>query len=181
MTRREALRVSAAAAFAPLAAPAASAALTKDQIKKRARVAVSRSVSAEQAVMVAFEAIANGGLLDARTTATMRALLDHATQHADVLAQALKSELGQAPPLAPTRAAIPGLSGLRRQRDALELAVRLVERAIAMHLLAVRQSLDATLVKATSGIVGSDAQSLVLLRQLLHAEPVPAAFERGAA
>jgi hypothetical protein len=181
VTRREALRLSAAAAFAPLAAPVASAALTKDEIKKRTRLAVSRSVAAEQTAMVAFEAIANGGLLDARATATMRILLDHATQHASVLGQSLKSELGQDPPLAPTRTAIRGLTGLRRQHDALELAVRLLEHAIAMHLVAVRQSLDAALLKATSGIVGSDAQSLVLLRQLLHTEPVPSAFERGAA
>ena len=31
-----------------------------------------------------------------------------------------------------------------------------------------------------AGIVGSDGQSLVLLRQLLNESPVPAAFERGA-
>ena len=34
MTRREALRLSAAAAFAPLTAPAASAAVTKDELRK---------------------------------------------------------------------------------------------------------------------------------------------------
>ena len=181
MTRREALRLSAAAAFAPLTAPAASAAVTKDELRKHAAIAVSQSVYAEQTAMVAFEAIANGGLLDARTTATMRVVLDHATQHADVLGQTLKSELGHDPPLAPTRTGIRGLPGLRRQRDALELAVRLLERAIGTHVQTVRQTLDATLLKAITGIVGSDAQSLVLLRKLLHTEPVPAAFERGAA
>ena len=180
MTRREVLRRGAAAALAPLAAPASSAAVTKDELKKHATVAVSQSVHAEQTAMVAFEAIANGGLLDARTTATMRIVLDHAGQHADVLGEALKSELGHDPPLAPTRAAIRDLPGLRRQHDALELAAGLLERAIGTHVQTVRQTLDARLLKALTGIVGSDAQSLVLLRQLLHTEPVPSAFERGA-
>ena len=181
MTRREALRLSAAAAMAPLALPARSGAVTKGDLKRLTVAAVSRAVSAEQTAMVAFEAIANGGLLDARTTATMRLLLDHATQHADVLGQTLKSELAKDPPLPPTRAAIPGLTGLRRQTDALQLAVLLLERAIAAHLRSVRETLDAQLLKATAGIVGSDAQSLVLLRQLLRTEAVPGPFERGAA
>jgi hypothetical protein len=181
VTRREAIRAATVAATAPLALPARSRALTKDDLKKLEGAAVARAVAAEQTAMVAFEAIANGGLLDAPATATMRVLLDHATQHADLLAQTLKSEVGQDPPLPPTRTTIAGLAGLRRQRDALRLAVRLLDRAMVAHSSAVRQTLDAQLLKAVAGIVGSDAQGLVLLRQLLHTEPVPTAFERGAA
>lgn len=179
MTRRDAIRLSAAAAVAQLAAPVHADAVTKDDLKKLAAVAVARAVHAEQTVMVAFEAIANAGILDARATATMRLLLDHATQHAELLGQTMKSELGNDPPLPPTRTTIGGLAGLRHQPAALRLALQLLDRAIATHLGAVRETLDAQLLKQVAGIVASDGQSLVLLRQLLHAEPVPSAFERG--
>jgi hypothetical protein len=43
----------------------------------------------------------------------------------------------------------------------------------------VRRSHNAQLLKLIAGAVGSDAQSLVLLRQLLREPPVPRAFERG--
>jgi hypothetical protein len=138
-------------------------------------------VAGEQTAKVAFEAIANSGVLDDRTTATMRVLLDHATQHADVLAETYKEELGEEPPLAPKRTAIAGLARLRDEPDALRLAMRIEERAIAAHLGAVRRSHNAQLLKAIGGAVGSDGQSLVLLRQLLHEPPVPRAFERGRA
>jgi hypothetical protein len=180
MTRRDVIRLAAIAALAPLAAPARSSALTKDDLKKLEQAAVAQAVRAEQTVMVAFEAIANGGLLDNRARGTMRVLLDHASQHADLLAQTYKSQLGKDPPLPPTRAEIPGLAHLQGQRDALSLAAKLLDRAITAHLKAVQQTHDAQLLKAIAGIVGSDGQSLVLLRQLLHRRPVPSAFERGA-
>lgn len=179
MTRRDALRSAAATALAPLAAPARAAALKLEELRKLERAAVARAVSGEQTAKVAFEAIANSGVLDDRTTATMRVLLDHATQHADMLAQTFQEELGEEPPLAPKRAAIPGLARLRTQPDALRLAMRLEEQAIGAHLGAVRRSHNAQLLKLIAGVVGSDGQGLVLLRQLLHEPAVPHAFERG--
>lgn len=179
MTRREAIRRAAATALAPLALPAAATALKLDDIKKLERLAMARAVAAEQTAAVAFEAIANSGVLDDRTTATMRVLLDHATQHADLMAQTFTEELGEEPPLAPKRAAIAGLERLRTQPDALRLAEQLERRAIGAHLAAVRQSHNAQLLKLIAAVVGSDGQNLVLLRQLLHQPPVPLAFERG--
>lgn len=179
MTRREAIARTAAAALAPLALPRTAAALTLDELKRLERLAVARALSAEQATKVAFEAIANSGVLDDRTTATMRVLLDHATQHADLMAQTYTSELGQEAPLPPTRTSIPGLARVRTQPDALRLAEQLERRAIGAHVAAVRRTHNAQLVKLIAGVVGSDAQNLVLLRQLLHEPAVPAAFERG--
>jgi Ferritin-like domain len=180
VTRRDAIRLAAAAALAPLAAPARSSALTRDDVKKMEQAAVAAAVGAEQTAMVAFEAIANGGMLDNLATGAMRVLLDHASQHAALLAQTFESQLGKDPPLPPTRTAIPGLAGLRGQQDALKLATELEGRAIAAHLRAVQQTRDAQLLTAIAGIVGSDGQGLVLLRQLVHTQPVPSAFERGA-
>ena len=178
-TRREAIGRAAAAALVPLGAPAAARALTLDEVRKLERAAVARAVAAEQAGKVAFEAIANSGVLDDRTTATMRVLLDHATQHADLMAELYKEELGEEPPLAPKRTAIRGLERLRSQPAALRLAERLLQQAIGAHLDAVRRTHNAQLVKLIAGVVGSDGQSLVLLRQLLRQPPVPHAFERG--
>jgi hypothetical protein len=179
VTRRDAIRSAALTALAPLAVPAGAAALTLDELKKLERLAVARAVSGEQVAKVAFEAIANGGVLDARTTATMRVLLDHAAQHADLLAETYREELGEKPPLAPKRTAIPELARVRSAPDALRLAMRIEQRAIAAHLGAVRRSHNAQLLKLIAGVVGSDGQNLVLLRQLLHEPAVPHAFERG--
>ena len=151
-----------------------------DEYKQQEKAAVSSAVAAEQTAMVALEAIANGGTLDPQATATIRVLLDHATFHATVLGDALKSELGGEPPLPPKRTQIRGLGAARTRPAVLRLAVSLEQRAIGTHLAAVRHTQNAQVLRTIAGIVGSDGQSLVLLRQLLHQPPVPAAFERGA-
>jgi hypothetical protein len=181
VTRRDAIRRAAATALAPLVVPARAGALTLDEVRKLERAAVARAVAAEQTAEVAFEAIANSGVLDDRTTATMRVLLDHASQHADLMAETFKEELGDDPPLRPKRTAIPGLEALRTQPDALRLAVELEQRAIGAHIAAVRRTHNAQLLKLIAGVVGSDGQGLVLLRQLLGRPAVPSAFERGTA
>jgi hypothetical protein len=183
VTRRDSIRLAAAAVALRLgvrAAPALADA-EEDRMKREEKVAVAAAVAGEQAAMVAFEAIANSGVLDHAATATMRVLLAHARVHVDTLGQGMTDELGQDPPLAPKRTEIAGLAGLRRPEQALRLALRLEQRAIAAHLGAVQKTHDAVLLKAFAGIVGSDAQSLVLLRRLLREDPVPAALERGAA
>jgi hypothetical protein len=180
LTRRDAIGLAAAAGLAPaLARPRAAGAITLDELRKLQREAVAASVAAEQTAMVAFEAIANGGMLDDRATATVRILLDHASQHAEQLEESFKEKLGEDPPLAPKRTAIEGLSGLHGQRDALRLAAALLERAIAAHLESVRRTKHFEILKVIAGTVGSDGQGLVLLRQLLGEPPVPLAFERG--
>jgi Ferritin-like domain len=179
VTRRDALARAAAAGLAPLALAPAASALRLEDVRKLEREAVGGAVRAEQLAAVAFEAIANGGALDDRTTATMRILLDHATEHADLLAKAFKEALGDEPPLPPRRAEIPGLAGFHDQRGALRLAARIEEQAIAAHLAAVRRTHKGQLLKLIAGVVGSDGQALVLLRQLLDRPPVPSAFERG--
>jgi rubrerythrin len=181
VTRRDALRLAALGAAAPLAvagAPARADAVD-ERTKKLEKAAVAAAVAGEQATMVAFEAIANGALLDHAASAAMRVLLDHAKVHADTLGQALKDQLGQDPPLPPKRTQISGLLELRRREEALRLAMRLEQRAVAAHLAAVQKTHDAVILKDVAGILGSDGQHLVLLRQLLGQQPLPSAFERG--
>jgi hypothetical protein len=169
----------AAGGVAPLALPPAATALRLEALRKIERRVVGGAVHGEQLAAVAFEAIANGGVLDDRTTATLRILLDHATEHAELLAKAFKEAYGDDPPLPPRRAEIPGLAGLPGERAALRLAARIEEQAIAAHLTAVRHTHKGGLLKLMAGAAGSDAQCLVLLRQRLGGPPVPSAFERG--
>jgi hypothetical protein len=175
-TRRQALAgVAAMATGTALPAVAAAA----DPQKDRERRAVRSAVAAEQATAVAFEAIANSTLLDDRAAGTMRVLLDHATAHVTALEDAFKSIYGEGPPLAPKRTEIRGLIHPRGARAALALAERLESAAIARHLDAIRLSRNSTLLKLIAGSMGTDAQHLVMLRQLLHQDPAPDAFERG--
>ena len=178
-TRREALAMAAAGGLAPLAVPPAATALRLEALRKIERRIVGGSVHAEQLAAVAFEAIANGGVLDDRTTATLRILLDHASEHAELLEKAFKEAYGDEPPLPPRRAEIPGLAGLSGRRDALRLATEIENHAIAAHVTSVRHTHKGALLKLIAGVAGSDAQGLVLLRQLLGRPPVPSAFERG--
>jgi hypothetical protein len=178
LTRREAI---AAAALGPLAAAAPALAAADDLMKQQEKAGVAAAVAGEQATMVAFEAIANSGLLNPLATATMRLLLVHAKDHSDQLALDFEQELGDRPPLAPKRIQISGLLGLRTATQALTLALKLQERAIAAHLTAVRVTHDAVLLKDIAGMIGSDGQHAVVLRQLLHRDPVPSPFERGGA
>lgn len=137
------------------------------------------SVAAEQASAVAFEAIANSDVLDERAAAAMRVLLDHAKTHATVLADAFERAAGEDPPLPPRRAEIPGVKGIRGRRGALRLAERIEDAVIATHLDTVRLTRNSSVLKLVGGAMGTDAQQLVMLRQLLGEDPAPAAFERG--
>jgi hypothetical protein len=181
VTRRDALRLAALGAAAPLAAATASARAdaVEDQ-KKQELAAMAAAVAGEQVTEVAYEAIANSGLLGHAATGAMRVLLDHAKVHADSLGQGMKEQLGKDPPQPPKRTAIHGLAGMRRADDALRLAMGLEQKAIAAHLVAVQKTGNALLLQAIAGVVASDAQHLVLLRQLLRRSPLPSAFERGA-
>jgi hypothetical protein len=181
VTRRQALARAAAAGLAPLAVPPAAGALRLEALRTIERRIVGGAVHAEQTAAVAFEAIANGGVLDDRTTATMRILLDHASEHAELLTKEFKDAYGDDPPLPPRRAEIPGLAGLSDQSGALRLAERIEQHAITAHLAAVRHTHKGGILELIAGVVGSDAQGLVLLRQLLEQPAVPSAFERGRA
>ena len=175
-TRRQAL---AAAGAASLAA-AASARAADDPERERAERALRTAVGGEQTTAVAFEAIANSDVLREEHVETMRVLVDHAKAHATALEDLYEKQTGEDPPLPPTRTKIPGLDALSSQRQALELALRLEEEAIALHLDAVRLYRNPTMLRLIAGAMGTDAQHLVLLRQLIGVRPVPEPFERGA-
>jgi hypothetical protein len=174
-TRREALAAAGAAALA--AAPLARAA---DPDRERAIRAARAAVAGEQRAAVAFEAIANSDVLGEENVETMRVLLDHTRAHVRVLERLFASQTGEDRPPPPTRTQIAGLDDLSGERDAFRLALGLEEEAIAAHLDAIRLYRNPLMLRLIAGAMGTDAQHLVMLRQLLGEEPAPAPFERGA-
>jgi hypothetical protein len=170
-TRREAL-VGAAVTAAP-------SGLTKDDKKKRGQAALVAVLNVEQAAVVAYEAIANSGMVSVRTAAVLRTLQDHDDQHAQQLVTALDSQ-GVGPPIPPRRAAIRGLARVHDDATAVAFAIDLELRAVGGYNRVVRYVGDPNLLRTVAGAMGTDGQHLVVLRQLAHREPVPGAFERGA-
>jgi hypothetical protein len=169
----------ATAAAAPLAL-AGMARAADDPDRERGERAFRAAIEGEQATAVAFEAIANSDQLLEEHVETMRVLLGHARAHVEELVDLFEQQTGDDPPLAPSRAQIEGLDDLRGERAALRLALRLSEKAVALHLDAMRLYRNTSMLRLVAGAMGTDAQHLALLRSLLGEEPVPQAFERGA-
>jgi rubrerythrin len=180
-TRRQALAAAGAASLTGGAVVLTGGARAADDPEReRAKRALRAAIQAEQATAVAFEAIANSDLIGEENVETMRVLLDHARAHSAALEELYEAQTGEDRPLPPTRTKIPGLDALGGHRQALELALRLEEEAIARYLDAIRLYRNTAMLRLIAGAMGTDAQHLVLLRELLGRDPVPAPFERGA-
>ena len=171
LTRRQALAGAAAAGVAA-ALPGAARADDAEDLAKAALIAVLRL---EQTALVAYEAIANGGVL----TSVLRGFLEQERQHAAQLEMALQS-MGAKPPIPPRRADIPRLdSALHSRGGAARFAIDLEMRTVAAYQDAIRDVHDPNLTRTSSGAMGTDAQQLVVLRRLAGLPPVPRAFETG--
>jgi hypothetical protein len=169
-TRRQAL-AGAAAAGASLALPRLARADDDD----RARAAVTAVLRLEQTALVAYEAIANSGVLKS----TLRQFLEHERQHAVQLQNALDN-LGAKAPVPPSRAEIRGLqAALRSRRAAASFAIALELRTVAAYQGAIREVTDPNVVRTSAGAMGTDAQQLVVFREIAGLTPVPRALETG--
>lgn len=170
-TRRQVL-AGAAAAGAALAVPQLARADAQGDLTKASLSAVLRL---EQTALVAYEAIANSGVL----AVTLRGFLDQERQHAAQLATALDN-LGAQPPIPPRRAEIPGLpAALRSRAAAARFAIALELRTVAAYQGAIRDLQDPNAMRTSAGAMGTDAQQLALLRELAGMNPIPRAFETG--
>lgn len=171
-TRRQLLAGAAAGGAALALGPAALAAESEEELAREAFAAV---LELEQTALVAYEAIANSGVLKPM----LQLFLEQEQQHADQLALAL-DDLGAKPPSAPKRGEIPALEGALGSRwVALRFAITLEERTIAAYQQAIRHSTDAVVTRISAGAMGTDAQQLVVLRETIGSQPVPAPFESG--
>ena len=169
-TRRQALAGAAAAGIAAaLPAPARA-----DADEDRAAAALVAALAVKQATEVAYEAIANAGVL----TNPLRRFLDFEREHIAQLEFAIDA-LGAEPPAAPSRAEIGGLELATDARSAAEFALGLELRAIIAYQNAIQHGVDPNINRTCAGAMGADAQQLVVLREIAGRPPVPGPFERG--
>ena len=169
-TRREVL-AGAFAGGAALALPRLAWAKPDD----RGRAALTAVLRLEQTALVAYEAIANAGVLQD----TLRVFLEHERQHADQLEAALVN-LGAEPPIPTSRGDIRELEAAQDSRyAAARFAISLELRTVAAYQGAIRDASDPNVVRICAGAMGTDAQQLVVLREAAGLQPVPRAFETG--
>jgi hypothetical protein len=167
-TRRQALAVAGAALVVPSVALA-------DAEQDRAKASLTAVLRLEQTALVAYEAIANSGLLKE----VLRGFLEQERQHAAQLQSAIEG-MGAKPPIPPRRTDIQDLdAALRSRTAAARFAIDLEMRTIAAYQAAVRQLTDSNVMRVSAGAMGTDAQQLVILRQLLGEDPLPHALETG--
>jgi rubrerythrin len=177
-TRRQALAAGAALPLLLATAPRAFAASVKDEQKMRYEEALVATLHLEQTAVVAYEAIANSGHLSDPAVVIFRDLLDDEKEHVAQLEIAIE-ETDAKPPIPPRRAVIEGLAGVRSDTTAARFAIALEEHTIAAYTGTVRDFVDASVLRVVAGAMGTDGQHLVVLREMLGANPVPGAFEQG--
>jgi hypothetical protein len=169
-TRRQALIGAGAALVLPAAARA-------DAEKDRSKASLTAVLRLEQTALVAYEAIANSGLLKD----VLRGFLDQERQHAAQLVSALQG-MGAKPPIPPRRASITELdAALHSRAAAARFAIELELRTVAAYQQALRDLTDANVMRVSAGAMGADAQQLVVLRQIAGEDPLPRALETGRA
>ena len=169
-TRRE-LLAGAAAGGAALALPRLAQAKTGDG----GLAALTAVLKLEQTALVAYEAIANAGILKD----PLRLFLEQERQHADQLEDAI-ANLGAKPPIPPSRGDIHKLEAAQNSRyAAARFAIALELRTVAAYQGAIRDASDPNVVRTCAGAMGTDAQQLVVLRDEAGLPPVPRAFETG--
>ena len=148
-----------------------------DAGQDRAKASLAAVLELEQTALVAYEAIANSGVLKD----LLRGFLEQERQHAAQLGSALES-MGAKAPIPPRRADVRGLkAALTSQPAAVRFAIALERRTIAAYQDALRDLADPNVMRVSAGAMGTDAQQLVVLRQLAHEDPLPHALEQGQA
>jgi hypothetical protein len=169
-TRRQALATVAAAGVAAALPAAARADAEEDTAAGRLVAALGVKLTTE----VAYEAIANAGVL----TNLLRRFLDFEREHIAQLELAVDA-LGADPPVAPSRAEIAGLELATGTRSAAGFAIGLELRAIIAYQNAIQTGLDPNVIRTCAGAMGTDAQQLVVLREITGVPAVPGPFETG--
>jgi rubrerythrin len=141
------------------------------------------AINLEQVAVIAYDTALAGGLLSPAVTRIVRHLRAHEQAHADALTTAL-TDLGGAVPAAPKGLAdvdkvVKGLGAVRTQGDVVNFAIKLEMAAIAAYHEAQSKLVETRLLQIGASIMASEGQHLVVLRRLVHKDPIPNAFETG--
>lgn len=166
LTRRRALVAVASAPLLLVAAPVLAADSSADA------AVVTELLSAELLLQKSYEACSSG---PRRVSRIARRFWAHEVQHTAALAQALEA-LG-APGVPPPRD-LPVLSR-RSPRGRLRYLLALEETTLATMHAALGELSDDKLLQTTATILGCQAQHLVVLREALGRQPLPAALDAG--
>src|SRR5947209_20512170 len=118
------------------------------------------------------------GVLTGRTRAPLRRCRDQDLAHVHRLRITIE-RLGGIPPHAPDPSGIPSLTDATTESAALDFATALEEQTIGAYMATMRLIYRRPLVRTIGSVMASDAQQLVVLRQLAGTPPVPSPFENG--
>jgi rubrerythrin len=141
---------------------------------------LQRALRLEQTLAVAYEFVAESGELEPEVQEAALLFAGQEREHAEALTSALL-DLGGTPERPPEPDLIEGLVALTSQPAMLEFLVELERDAVAVYGGAAMELTAPDLLKTGAQIVCNEAQHLVVLRQQLGEEAVPAAFETGTA
>ena len=144
------------------------------------RYVLEAALLLEQTAVVAYGAVAQGGLLDRHATELSRLFGEQDQAHAEALTAAVEAQGGSAPP-PPKQDSIRGLGRLRTPAGFAHMAIELELEAVAAYHEAQLELQDRELLSLCARIMASQGQHLALLRSLAGESPVPHAFERGVA
>ncbi len=146
---------------------------------------LERAINLEQVAVLAYDTALGRGLLSPALRRIVRRLRDHEQEHAEALTTAL-TDLGATPPAAPKGVGdvdkvVKGLRDVKTQADLVNFAIELETATVAAYHEAHAELVEARLLQTAASIMGSEGQHLVVLRSAAGRDPLPFAFETGAA
>jgi rubrerythrin len=145
---------------------------------------LAKAITLERVAVLAYGVAIDSNLLSPSFARVARRFRGHEQEHADALVTAL-IDLGGSPPAVPTvkdiDGVVKGIGDVKSQADVASFAIELEMAAVAAYYDAHRKLIDAKLLQTGASIMASEAQHLVVLRQAVKRDPVPNAFETGAA
>ena len=182
ITRRVALRNAGGVTLAASAAPLLAGVRTAFAAATGDEETMLGAVRLEQGLVVAYRTLAGSTALDADAAALARHFGDQEQAHLDAVSKQLQT-LGGVVPGEPApemvKAGRESLNALHTQEQLLAFAGALETNAIAAYYEAQQSLRRAEFLQTTAAIMANEGQHLALLREALHREPVPNAFETG--
>jgi hypothetical protein len=183
-TRRDALGAGLLAGAAALSAAAAPALVgARDAFAQAPDTSVADSellvglIGFEQTAVVAYATAASAGWLGP-TSAVPTLFGRQEQQHADALISGLKA-IGGTPPPKPRVEDVPGLTEVSDGPGFLTFAVDLENQQLAAYLEANKTLGSGELLTLSSQIAAGEGRHLVVLRQSLGTDPIPAPLPSG--
>jgi rubrerythrin len=143
-----------------------------------------KAITLERIAVLAYGVAIDSKLLSPSLESVAHRFRDHEQEHADALVTAL-IDLGGTPSPPPTvkdiDGVVRGIGDVKSEADVVSFAIELEMAAVAAYYDAHHKLVDAKLLQTGAAIMAGEAQHLVVLRQAIKRDPVPHAFETGAA